>query len=181
MSPSMRNLLVSDILIRFCEQIPYAFVVIWCLHFARVSPVGFGVLSAVEMVTAMLIYIPVAYLADRSAKKPFVVITFLFFTFFPLVLLWSRSFEALVLAFILRGLKEFGEPTRKALIMDLAPEGGKAGMFGAYYLVRDVVVSFAAFGGALLWSISPATNLLTAFAFGLLGTGYFALRGKDLG
>jgi len=181
MSPSMRNLLVSDILIRFCEQIPYAFVVIWCLHHAGVSPVEFGILSAVEMVTAMLIYIPVAYLADRGAKKPFVVITFLFFTFFPLALLWSRTFEALVLAFILRGLKEFGEPTRKALIMDLAPEGRKAGMFGAYYLVRDVAVSFAAFGGALLWSISPATNLLTAFAFGLVGTGYFALRGKDLG
>jgi MFS family permease len=132
------------------------------------------------MVTAMLIYIPVAYWADRSTKKPFVVITFLFFTFFPLVLLWSRSFEALVLAFVLRGLKEFGEPTRKALIMDLAPEGMKAGMFGAYYLARDVVVSVAAFGGALLWSLSPATNLLTAFAFGLVGTGYFALRGKDL-
>ena len=181
MGPSMRNLLVSDILIRFCEQIPYAFVVIWCLHYARISPVEFGILSAVEMVTAMLIYIPVAYWADRGAKKPFVVITFVFFTFFPLVLLWSRSFEMLLLAFILRGLKEFGEPTRKALIMDLAPEGKKAGMFGAYYLVRDVVVSFAAFGGALLWSLSPATNLLTAFAFGVVGTGYFALRGKDLG
>jgi len=181
MNPVMRNLLVSDILIRFCEQIPYGFVVIWCLHHARVSPVDFGILSAVEMVTAMLIYIPVAYLADRGAKKPFVVITFLFFTFFPVALLWSRTFETLVLAFVLRGLKEFGEPTRKALIMDLAPEGRKAGMFGAYYLVRDVVVSFAAFGGAILWSLSPATNLLTAFAFGLAGTGYFALRGKDLG
>jgi MFS family permease len=180
MAPALSDLLVSDILIRFCEQIPYAFVVIWCLQQAGVSPVQFGVLSAVEMVTAMLIYIPVAYLADRSAKKPFVVMTFLFFTFFPLVLLFSRSFEALVLAFILRGLKEFGEPTRKALIMDLAPEGRKAGMFGAYYLVRDVIVSFAAFGGAFLWSQSPATNLLTAFAFGLAGTGYFILRGKDL-
>jgi MFS family permease len=180
MAPALSDLLVSDILIRFCEQIPYAFVVIWCLQQAGVSPVQFGVLSAVEMVTAMLIYIPVAYLADRSAKKPFVVMTFLFFTFFPLVLLFSRSFEALVLAFILRGLKEFGEPTRKALIMDLAPEGRKAGMFGAYYLVRDVIVSFAAFGGAFLWSLSPATNLLTAFAFGLVGTGYFILRGKDL-
>jgi len=181
MAPALSDLLVSDILIRFCEQIPYAFVVIWCLQDAGVSPIQFGVLSAVEMVTAMLIYIPVAYLADRSAKKPFVVMTFLFFTFFPLVLLFSRSFEALVLAFILRGLKEFGEPTRKALIMDLAPEEKKARMFGAYYLARDVVVSFAAFGGALLWSLSPATNFLTAFGFGLVGTAYFTLRGKDLG
>jgi MFS family permease len=134
----------------------------------------------VEMGTAMLIYIPIAYLADKSTKKPFVVITFLFFTFFPLALLFSRSFESLILAFILRGFKEFGEPTRKALILDLSPDKRKAGMFGAYYLARDMIVSTAAFGGAFLWTISPATNLLTAFGFGLMGTAYFFFRGKDL-
>lgn len=180
MSLSLRNLLISDIMVRFCEQIPYAFVVIWCLHHAGVSPVQFGVLTTVEMAMAMLIYIPVAYLADRGLKKPYVVITFLFFSFFPLVILFSRSFNLLVMDFILRGLKEFGEPTRKALIMDLAPEDKKAGMFGAYYLVRDVIVSVAAFGGAYLWSISPATNLITAFGFGILGTIFFFLYGKDL-
>ena len=180
MSPSLRNLLISDIMVRFCEQIPYAFVVIWCLHHAGVSPVQFGILTTVEMATAMLIYIPVAYLADRGLKKPYVVITFLFFSFFPLAILFSRSFNLLVMAFILRGLKEFGEPTRKALIMDLAPEDKKAGMFGAYYLVRDVIVSVAAFGGAYLWSLSPATNLITAFGFGILGTIFFFLYGKDL-
>jgi MFS family permease len=179
MSPSLRNLLVSDILIRFCEQIPYAFVVLWCLDHAGVSPVQFGILTTVEMATAMIIYIPVAYLADRGAKRPFVVITFVFFTMFPLAVMASRSFAPLVLAFVLRGLKEFGEPTRKALIMDLAPEGRKAGMFGAYYLARDVVVAVAAFAGALLWIISPAVNFLTAFGFGLAGTVFFYLRAED--
>ena len=107
-------------------------------------------------------------------------------------------------AFIICGMKEFGEPTRKALIMDLAPEGKKASTFGVYYLLRDVVVSVAAFGGAFLWDAStsakvfdvlgtghsllpwlesvtsPAANFLTAFGFGILGTLYFALFGKDL-
>ena len=140
----------------------------------------FGVLRRIEMATAVLIYIPVAYLADRSHKKPFVVMTFGFFTLFPLVLLFSQSFELLVAAFILRGLKEFGEPTRKALIMDLAPDDRKAGMFGLYYLIRDVIVSVGALGGAFLWSISPKVNLLSAFAFGVCGTIWFALRGRDL-
>ncbi len=31
MSPLLKRLLISDILIRFCEQIPYAFVVVWCM------------------------------------------------------------------------------------------------------------------------------------------------------
>lgn len=181
MSPALRNLLVSDILVRFCEQIPYAFVVLWCVQVNGITPLQFGLLTTVEMVTAMLIYIPVAYLADKSTKKPFVVATFGFFTLFPLVLIFSRSFWLMVVAFVIRGMKEFGEPTRKALIMDLAPEDKKAATFGAYYLVRDVVVSVAAFGGALLWDASTTANLLAAFSFGLLGTLYFVLFGRDLG
>ena len=181
MRPPLKNLLLSDILIRFCEQIPYAFVVVWCMKTVA-SPVTafqFGILTAVEMVTALLIYIPVASLADRSSKKPFVFITFIFFTLFPLVLLFCKSFWLLVGAFILRGLKEFGEPTRKALIMDLAPEESKASTFGVYYLIRDTIVSLAAFGGAFLWLISPQTNFLTAFACGIAGTAWFAVHGKD--
>jgi MFS family permease len=181
MSPSLKRLLASDILVRFCEQIPYAFVVVWSMKTVAkpVSAVQFGFLTGIEMVVAMLVYVPVAYFADKSTKKPFVVTTFIFFTLFPLVLLFCQSFPLLVLAFILRGLKEFGEPTRKALIMDLAPENLKAGMFGLYYLIRDVVVSFAAFGGAFLWMLGPTVNFLTAFAFGVFGTTVFALWGDD--
>jgi MFS family permease len=204
-TPHLRKLLVSDILVRFCEQIPYAFVVVWCVSLNKITPLQFGLLTTVEMVTAVLVYIPVAYLADKSTKKPFVVTTFGFFTLFPLVLLYAKSFWLMVIAFVIRGLKEFGEPTRKALIMDLAPEGRKAATFGIYYLVRDVIVSIAAFGGALLWDAStarliidtigigksllpffdavtsPATNFLVAFGFGVLGTLYFAFFGQDLG
>jgi MFS family permease len=185
MGGDLRDLLVSDILVRFCEQIPYAFVVVWAVGTERqpgpVTAVQFGLLRSIEMATAMLIYVPVAWLADRSQKKPFVVMTFVFFALFPLVLYFSHSFWMLAAAFVLRGLKEFGEPARKALIMDLVPEDRKAGMFGLYYLLRDIVVSVAAFGGALLWRHSPALNLATASAFGVTGTLWFALRGKDLG
>lgn len=205
LTPQLRKLLVSDILVRFCEQIPYAFVVIWCVSINKITPLQFGLLTAIEMVTAVLVYIPVAYLADKSTKKPFVVTTFVFFTIFPLILLVANSFWVMVIAFVIRGLKEFGEPTRKALIMDLAPDGRKAATFGIYYLIRDVIVSIAAFGGALLWDAStakliidtigfgnsllpffnavasPATNFLVAFGFGVIGTLYFAFFGQDLG
>jgi MFS family permease len=182
MNPAMKRLLVTDILIRFCEQIPYAFVVVWCMKVISepVSALQFGLLTSIEMATAVLVYIPVAYLADRSTKKPFVLITFVFFTLFPLVLFYSRSLEWLIVAFILRGLKEFGEPTRKALIMDLSPDSCKAGMFGLYYLIRDVFVAAAALGGAFLWQIAPQTNLITAFVFGIIGTVGFAVFGRDM-
>lgn len=53
-------------------------------------------------------------------------------------------------------------------------------MFGLYYLLRDVIVSVAAFGGAFLWMIAPGVNFLVAFSCGLLGTMAFALWGSDL-
>jgi len=182
MSPDLKQLLVSDILIRYCEQIPYAFVVIWCMKIIAnpVTAIQFGVLTSIEMVTALLVYIPVAYLADKGGKKPFVLTTFVFFTLFPLVLLFCQSYALLVPVFILRGFKEFGEPTRKTLIMELAPEDRKAAVFGLYYLLRDIFVSVAAFGGAFLWMISPTVNLLTAFAFGVIGTFYYAVWGRDV-
>ncbi len=182
MSPQLHHLLVADILIRFCEQIPYAFVAVWCMETiaSPVNGVEFGILTSIEMVTAMLIYIPIAYLADKGQKKPFVIITFVFFTLFPLVLLFCQSFWMLVPAFILRGLKEFGEPTRKALIMDLSPSGREAAMFGTYYLFRDIIVSVAAFSSGFLWyKFGASGTFLTAFAFGLAGTVWFAFSKYD--
>ena len=69
MGPDLKRLLVSDILIRFCEQIPYAFVVVWCMKEIGVSAVQFGALTSIEMVTAILIYVPVAYLVEREGAQ----------------------------------------------------------------------------------------------------------------
>ena len=127
-----------------------------------------------------------------ARPKPFVLITFCFFTLFP-VMLWLAGWlpaklgrpelllPLLMLAFLIRGLKEFGEPTRKALILDLAPDHAKAATFGAYYLIRDGGVSIVALAAGFLWNLSPLTNFATAAACGLIGTLWFAWRGQDLG
>jgi MFS family permease len=172
-SPALRELLVSDILIRFCERIPYAFVVLWAMNSVGVSAQQFGVLVACEMVTAMICYVPVAHLADKYGRRPFVLVTFLFFTLFPVTLLWGKSFAWLALAFVVRGLKEFGEPARKALIIGEALQELRARTYGAYYLVRDCVVTSGSFLGAWLWSLSPRANFIGAALCGALGTAWF--------
>jgi len=174
----LKNLLVSDILIRFCEQIPYVFVVLWCLDVVKISPVEFGILTSIEMITSALIYIPVASFSDTLERKPFVAITFVFFTLFPVMLYFSGSFALLAVAFFIRGLREFGEPTRKAMIMDFSVIGAEARSFGLYYFIRDTIVAFAAFVGGWLWQLNPTINLFSAFVFGIIGTVYFLLSGK---
>jgi len=172
-TPALRELLVSDILIRFCERIPYAFVILWAMNFVHVSAQQYGYLVAFEMITAMVCYIPVAHLADKYGRRPFVLITFLFFTLFPVTLLYANSFAGLALAFIVRGLKEFGEPARKALIIGEASPELRARTYGAYYLIRDCVVTTGSFLGAWLWSIGPRVNFIGAAICGALGTLWF--------
>lgn len=174
-----KNLLISDILIRFCEQIPYVFVVVWCLNIVKINAGQFGVLTAIEMIIAALIYFPVAKFSDKTERKPFVVITFVFFTLFPFALYFSNSYPLLILSFILRGLKEFGEPTRKALIVELSLKGTESRSFGLYYFIRDSIVAFAALAGGFLWSISPEVNLFTAAITGLIGTLFYIFFGKS--
>ncbi len=172
-NPTLRELLVSDILIRFCERLPYAFVILWAMNHGGVTAQQFGVLTAIEMVTAMVCYIPVAHLADKHGQRPFVLATFVFFALFPITLLWADNFAWLAAAFVIRGLKEFGEPARKALIIAQAAPEFRARTYGAYYLIRDCIVTTGSFLGAWLWSISPRANFIGAAVCGVLGAFWF--------
>src|SRR5256712_1496656 len=169
----MRRLLLSDILIRSCERIPYAWVVLFALDYIGVSAKEIGVLTTVEMLAATLCIIPASHFADRYGREPFVIVTFIMFTLFPISLLVSRSFSALVIAFMIRGFKEFGDTSRKALIIGYCEPQRCGQMVGAYYLVRDLIVSLGAMLGAYLWKLGPALNFLGAAALGVVGTIFY--------
>lgn len=172
-SPALRHLLLSDILVRLCERIPFAWVVIYAMALPGVGGKEFGLLTTIEMATAMLCFVPVAYVSDRYGREPFVVLTFVFFTLFPLFLLGSHSFGWLAAAFVIRGLKEFGEPARKALIIQYSAGPRQGQLVGAYYLARDLTVTPGALLGAWLWKLGPRVNFWGAFLFGVGGTLYY--------
>jgi MFS family permease len=169
-SPALRRLLLSDVLIRFCERIPYAWVILYAMDNLGLTATQFGILTGIEMVSAIVCLIPIAYLSDRYGREPFIVVTFIFFTLFPISLLMAHSFSGLCVAFVIRGLKEFGETARKSLIIGLSPERRRGQTIGTYYLIRDCLATAAAFLGAALWSVSPKTNFIGAAAVGAAGT-----------
>lgn len=169
----MRRLLLSDILIRFCERIPYAWVVIFAMDYIGMSGREIGMLTTVEMATATLCIMPASYFADKFQREPFVIITFIMFALFPISLLVSHGFTTLAVAFAIRGLKEFGDTSRKALIIGYCKPERRGQMVGAYYLVRDLIVSAAAIVGAYLWKLGPRLNFLGAAALGVAGTLFY--------
>ena len=169
----MRRLLLSDILVRFCERIPYAWVVIFAMDYIGVTAKQVGILTTVEMLAAALCIIPASHFADRHGREPFVITTFIMFTLFPISLLVSRTFPVLMVAFAIRGLKEFGDTSRKALIIGYCDPMRCGQMIGTYYLVRDLIVSVAAILGAYLWGLGAQLNFLGAAAFGIAGTLFY--------
>jgi MFS family permease len=171
----LRRMLLSDILVRFCERIPFAWTVIYVMDNLGFSARQFGVLTTIEMIAATLCIIPASHLADKYGREPFVIATFGFFTLFPLVLLYSATFPMLILAFTIRGLKEFGDAARKALIIGCSDACRRGQMVGAYYLIRDTLVSGAALLGAALWKFGPQVNFLSATAVGALGTLFYVV------
>ena len=173
MSPSLRRLLLSDILIRFCERLPYAWVVIYAMDYVGVNATGVGLLTGVEMLTATICTIPAAYFADKYKREPFIIATFLFFTLFPAALFFAQTFALLVLAFFVRGLKEFGEPARKALIIGSCPAEVRGRMIGSYYMIRDLIVASGAVVGAILWKLGPRMNFSAAAILGVAGTLFY--------
>jgi MFS family permease len=171
---ALKRLLVSDIIIRTCEGMAEVFIVIYVTNVIGISLSEYGILVAIQMVTAILVYIPSAKIADRIGRKPFVIATFLCFALFPLSVILSSGFLSLAAAFVVVGLREIGEPSRKAMIVDFAVPHLRARSVGLYYLVRSLSITPAAFVGGLLWKLSPQVTFASAFVIGLIGTIVFA-------
>jgi len=169
----LRWLLTSDIFIRTCEGMVDVFLVLYAIDVVGVNAPQFGILIAVQAATAMLIYIPAARIAELTGKKPFVITTFCCFALMPLAVVWSSSFGWLVVAFMIGGLREVGEPARKAFIVDLAAPSLRARVVGLYYLVRSLAIAPAALVGGLLWRISPQLPFYVASAIGVIGVVVF--------
>jgi MFS family permease len=167
---ALKRLLVSDIVIRTCEGLAGVFVILYVTDVTGLDVSRFGILVAVQMATSIAVYVPAARIADRVGRKPFVVATFVFFALFPVAVVLAHSFLALIGAFVVGGLREIGEPARKAMIIDLAETHLRARTVGLYYLVRSLTITPAAIIGGLLWQLSPELPFWTAGVVGLAGT-----------
>jgi MFS family permease len=175
----LRWLLTSDIFIRTCEGLVDVFLVLYAINVIGISAPAYGVLVAVQMTTAIVSYIPVARFADRMGRKPFVMATFVAFALFPVAVVLARDFATLVAAFVVGGLREIGEPARKALIVDLAAPSLRARSVGLYYLIRSLTIAPAAFIGGLLWEVTPALPFWMAGLIGLVGVVVFAMTVEE--
>jgi MFS family permease len=175
LDPRLKQLLLADSFVRFGQGIGEVFIVLYATQVVAVTPATYGLLIGVAMLTSIAVYVPVARIADARGREPWITLTYGFFALFPLVLGLSTSPAMLILAFICMGLREIGEPPRKALLVDLARVGRKSVDVGAYYFTRGLIVFPASIVGGLLWRVSPHLTFFAAAAVAIAGTLIFAL------
>jgi MFS family permease len=193
MPRDLRRLLTAEILIRWGDWFARDFAVLYVVTMLT-ARFGWtdadatrtaGWLLSIMATTALATYVPIAKWVDRApSPRPFIGVTFLLFALFPicLVLLPKASvalglpvMAGLVLTFVLNGLRELGEPARKALISTGFPPEIRARAVGLYWGLRSFAFCPAPLVAALLWSrIGPEATFLVGGSIGLAGTLWYA-------
>ncbi len=184
-APHLKRLLVADCLVRIGEGLAASFIVLYVTGELHVSAARFGVLYAIQQAVAVALYVPMSRVGDVTGRGPLVALTFLFFAAFPLAVRLSGSFAALVLAFVIGGLREIGEPARKSLIVDLADPAQRGRAVGVYYTIRNLLVVPAGVIGGILWQRSPELPLTAASIVSSVGILVYLLavrgtRGREV-
>jgi MFS family permease len=194
MPRDLRRLLTAEIFIRWGDWFARDFAVLYVVS-VLVSTGGWtsseaagaaGLLLAIMAATALATYVPVARWVDRSpSPRRFIGATFLLFALFPICLVLlprlalSMGLPVLagfVLAFVLNGLREIGEPARKSLITAGFPAPVRARGVGIYWGLRSFAFCPAPLVAALIWrAIGPDATFLLGGVIGLAGTGWYAL------
>jgi MFS family permease len=199
MPPELRRLLTAEIFIRWGDWFVRSFSALYVFQLLTgelawlppAAKAAVGMLIVITNLTSLATYIPVAKWVDRSpSPRPFIGLTFFLFAIFPLCLvllpraaLWAGLpvMAGLVLTYALNGLRELGEPARKALIANgFAPEVRARGV-GLYWGLRSFAYCPAPLLAAYLWgAIGPELTFLIGGCLGLAGTAWFALSGRAL-
>jgi hypothetical protein len=176
--PGLRRLLLAEALTRWCDWLARPFVVLYIVFVRGVDLTEAGALLALQHLTALLTYLPVGGLTRGRDARPFIGLTFVFFALFPLALALLPT-PWLAAAFVICGLREIGEPARKALITSLLPAEVRARGVGLYWGLRSLALCPAALAGAALWWwAGPTALLLAAFACGCGGAAVFYLLAR---
>lgn len=198
--PQLKRLLAADILARWAEGMPRELIILYCIPILSAdrdagAALYASVLLTIQAATNVASYLVVGPLASRAgmAKKPYIGLTFVFFALFPIALaglgpIWGIA--GLAAAFVAGGLRELGEPARKAMISELVEPSVKTQAVGLYWSVRSLAVAPAPIVGGLIWigveqlqpGWGPTAMLCTASVLGMAGALWFFARfGKEPG
>jgi MFS family permease len=167
--PVLRRLLLADVLTRWCDWLVRQLVVVYLATERGLKNYEIAALITLQHCVALATYLPIGRMTQAVGLQPFIGLTFVFFALFPLTLILVPD-GWIWLAFIVYGLREIGEPARKAMITTGMPEPIRARGVGLYWSIRAFAICSASLVGAWIWQwCGPLVLFYAAFGFGVLG------------
>ena len=150
----------------------YSFLLI----FAREAGFAMGTLPVLYLVftaVASLVSLPFGRLADRSGRKPVLMLSFLLWGLVCLCLVLSRGAVAVVTAFVLYGLHKGAlDPVQKTLVSELAPEAYRASSLGGFQLAVGLCALPSSLLAGVLWeTVGVPAPFYLAMGLTVLATG----------
>ena len=183
MPKDVKLLLTAEIFIRWSDWFVRDFAALYVVYSLGVDKAKWGFFPAITSFVALITYIPIGKLVDRSSSpRPYIGLTFFLFALFPfcLVLLPKTGLPltaAVAIAFAINGLREIGEPARKAYITAAFPKEVRARAVGLYWGLRSFAFCPAPLVAWWLWEkVGPDNTFLIGGCFGLLGTVWYAAQ-----
>ena len=181
--PELKSLLTAEVLIRWGDNFVRDFTALYVVGVLGRSAAEYGALASLTALTSLVLYIPMGKWIDRAGSaRPFIGVTFGLFALFPfaLVLLPKSGLPvmtALAIVFVLNGLREVGEPARKAAITTGLPAEIRARAVGLYWGIRSFCFFPAPLVSWWLWTrAGPEATFLCGGAIGVLGVVWFVMR-----
>jgi len=179
--PGLKRLLMAEIILRWSDWLVRDLAALYVVGVLLRSEAEWGLYLALASFAALATYVPVGKWVDRApSPRPFIGLTFFLFALFPLNLALLPALlpvpVALAITYVLNGLREIGEPARKALITTGLPAETRARAVGWYWGLRSLAFWPAPLAAAALWTwATPQIALLIAGGLGMVGTAAFYL------
>jgi len=106
-------------------------------------------------VIASLTSLPFGWLADKAGRKTVLILSFVFWALVCFSFPYATSLATVAALFILYGLHKGAiEPTQKALVSELSPEGYRASTLGAFQMITGLCALPASLIAGILWTTS---------------------------
>ncbi len=101
---------------------------------------------------ASLTSLPFGWLADKAGRKTVLILSFISWALVCFIFPYATSLAAVAALFILYGLHKGAiEPSQKALVSELSPEGYRASTLGAFQMITGLCALPASVMAGLLW------------------------------
>lgn len=158
MSTNLTALMVAYCLIRFANAAVGNYYIIYATEVIELTGFEWSLILSFQIVSAIVLKIPGAWVADKFGKKKVLVISALTCAPFTVVFTLSHSFAEVLIALLLLVVAGiYYDPVHQALQADLTPRSVRGRIIMLWSISSAVASAIGGLvGGLLYYAVSPA-------------------------